>query len=576
MATADDWLGDDLYQSVNRRIRDLPSLLDGLMRAFADRAQLVTARLCLRQVGTLVLARAGREITCDWLNDASTGESGLGGVAPAACVDDAVREAQWRSAPTYGQEEQAGTEAKPGDARRRSEQAVSMSLPLSYAGAPIGEMQLSLRGDARHRGLAGVAAVDFARQCGLLIKRWEVQAWAAQRLGHPVLLAGMSRPVRALDRFVEKASASSLPVLISGEFGTEKAQLAAMIHGCGPRRDGPFVQVNGAEPAGPPGRWFDQANGGTLFLSGIDDLTPSLQRQLPQYMTSQLGQWLGTPVRDLRVIASTTADLAERVAEGMFSRSLLAELDFLSIAVPPLRERTADIEVLVTTSLERHGFRPQDKATPALLQLCKAYPWPENTLELERVIARLAVMTGGRPITCEDIRRHAPDLAQDLRPTSSSDPDPGSGLSLLAEPDPSVVIVDRWVRCAITRDAADMKSLHDGLKRALPYLGRHYADAISLDQLAQHANISPSHLSFLFRTALDSSFKTLLTQIRVQKAKELLTGDPRLPITEVAMSVGFFDLSHFEKSFRRIVGQSPREFRRSHPGADAAATIDYA
>lgn len=593
MAAADervgDWVGDDLFQSANRPFRDLPDLLDGLMRAFADRAQLISANLRVRHVGALVLGRAGREITCDWLNDISPGapSPGLEGAAPSACVDDAVREAQWRSAPNYDASEP----------KRRPDQAISLTLPLTYADDTLGELRVSLRGDARHRSLAGVALAEFARQCGLFVKRYEVQRWAAQRLGQPVLLVGMSRPVRALERFVEKACASTLPVLIRGEFGTEKSQLAAMIHGCGPRRDGPFVQVNGAEPTGDPAQWFDQGHGGTLFLSGVDDLTPSLQRQLPQYMTSRLGQWLGTPVRDLRVIASTTTDLSQGVIEGRFSRGLLAELDFLSIAVPPLRERPGDIEALVATALQRNGYKAQDKATEALMALCKVYSWPENTVELERVIARLAVMTGQRPIGHADICRHAPALAQRhlaaeaggssaplIAPPSMPDrlqtgrplSSPPEGASPMFNPpmvDLSVAIPDRWVRCAVTKDAADMKSLHDGLKRALLYLGKHYAEPISLDQLAQNANISPSHLSFLFRTALDSSFKTLLTQIRVQKAKEILASDPRLPITEVAMRVGFFDLSHFEKSFRRLVGQSPREFRRSSLAASAEATV---
>ncbi|MHB8285712.1 MAG: helix-turn-helix domain-containing protein [Caulobacteraceae bacterium] len=574
MPITEDWSGDDLFQSVNRRFDDLPDLLNALMRAFAERAQVVSAQLCVRHIGALVLGRAGREITCDWLNDMSPGAStpGLEGATPPASVDDAVRQAQWRSAPDYNA-------SAP---KRRPDQAVSLTLPLTYANAPVGDLQVSLRDDGRQRGLANAAA-DFARQCGLLIKRCEVQRWAAERLGQPVLLVGLSAPVRALDRFVEKASASTLPVLIRGEFGTEKAQLAAMIHGCGPRRDGPFVQVNCAEPAGAPAHWFDQAEGGTLFLSGVDDLTPSLQRQLPQYMTSRLGQWIGAPMRDLRVIASTTADLSQAVVEDRFSRALLAELDFLSVAVPPLRERPGDIEALVATALTRNGYDARDKATNALMALCRAYPWPENTAELERVVARLAVMTGARPIADADIRRHAPGLVRlpsaairggvvdQLRAGAStatacvSDPPADS---CLADP---AAIADRWVRCVVTKDAAEMKHLHDGLRRALLYLGKHYADAISLDQLAQQANISPSHLGFLFRTALDSSFKTLLTQIRVQKAKEMLAGDPRLPITEVAMSVGFFDLSHFEKSFRRLVGQSPRDFRRGSLNLEATS-----
>ncbi|WP_163547000.1 helix-turn-helix transcriptional regulator, partial [Klebsiella pneumoniae] len=88
------------------------------------------------------------------------------------------------------------------------------------------------------------------------------------------------------------------------------------------------------------------------------------------------------------------------------------------------------------------------------------------------------------------------------------------------------------------------------------YLGEHFAESISLDQLARQAHVSPSHLSFLFRSTLDIQFKTLLGRIRIHKAKEILAAQTRRQITDVAMSVGFTDLSHFEKSFRRVVGQT--------------------
>ena len=114
----------------------------------------------------------------------------------------------------------------------------------------------------------------------------------------------------------------------------------------------------------------------------------------------------------------------------------------------------------------------------------------------------------------------------------------------------------------MTRNLDELAKLHDGLRKALLYLGEHYAEPVSLDQLARQAHVSPSHLSFLFRSTLSTSFKPLLQRMRVDKAKELLGSGARHRITEVAMSVGFGDLSHFEKSFRRIVGQSPRDYRR--------------
>jgi len=175
-------------------------------------------------------------------------------------------------------------------------------------------------------------------------------------------------------------------------------------------------------------------------------------------------------------------------------------------------------------------------------------------VELERVIARLAVMTDGRPIRREDIVAHAPWIV--------GPPDAGSDRGSAPAAPPAPHGEDHWVRCAISKDTTALAGLHDALRRSLLYLGENYAEPISLDHLTRQVHVSPSHLSFLFRSELQTSFKTLLGRIRVLKAQEILAADTRRQITDVSMSVGFADLSHFEKSFRKIVGLSPREFRR--------------
>ncbi|UKJ77545.1 AraC family transcriptional regulator [Azospirillum brasilense] len=542
---------DEILHPASADFRSLPDLIGGLMDRLADRAPLRGGALWLQDMGTLVLAqdRAGGRLC--WTADGD-----------------------------------------PNDAAADPEAVV---VPITYADAPVGEMRLVL--DHAPDGAAPEAPIlqDVARQCGYLAKRYEVRRWAERRFGRPLMMVGMSQALRELDAFLEQAAHSALPVLLTGEFGTEKAQLAAAIHGCGPRRDGPFVQINGADPAGTPADWFARAAGGTLFLSGVDEMTPALQGQIVQHMPSQLGQWLDAPggwthsgngagngmtsgmangMGSLRVIASTTADLRRLAEEGRFSRPLLAELDFLCATVPPLRDRPADIEPLVLAALDRHGGRADETRTDELIALCKAHSWPENLFELERVIARLAVMTGGKPIRHGDVRRHAPWMVGGAMPAyaeSTIQPaDQSVGQSEAAPvPPPTPAPADHWVYCALTRDPAALARLHGGLRKALVFLGERFADPITLDELSRQAHVSPSHLSYLFRTELHTSFKGLLGRIRIHKAQEILAADRRLPITEVAMNVGYGDLSHFEKSFRRIVGQSPREYRRNLPGTPA-------
>ena len=513
MAFTSDHVGDELLESINRPFRDLPELLDALLRALAERTGLAAGALSVRGAGTLQLRMLGGEVVSDWV-----GESGPPGAEPSCA------------------------ECGPG----------WLALPLTYAEAPLGELRLKFEQPPGPADPQTELLRHFARQCGLLIKRYHVSSWSERRLGRPLLLVGLSKSLRELESFLEISARGRLPVLLRGEFGTEKAQLAAMIHCCGPTAEGPFVQVDCAEPDGTPSQWIDRAEHGTLYLGDVDELTPRLQKQLSQYLPSVLRQWLpASGGGKVRVVASTTADLQERAREGLFSRSLLAELDFLSATIPPLRDRAGDIEPLICHALEQNGYLAEEKRTDDLVAFCGTYDWPENLFELERTVARLAVLTESRPIALDDIRRHAPGIVPDgLIPGSPRRDAQGAA-------------ADHWVGCAIAGDPAALRGLHHALRKALVNLGAHYNEPISLDQLARNAGVSPSHLGFLFRSVVGMPFKTLLGHIRIRKAREMLAAGTRPNITQVAMSVGYCDLSHFERSFRRIVGQSPREFRRN-------------
>lgn len=510
MAFSSDYVGEDLLEAINRKFRDLPDLLDALIQALAERVPLLGASLRLEGLGVLQARRSGDSLVIEWQGGA-------------------------------GQRHPDGVHLE----------REALVLDLCYAGSLLGDLRLRLDRAISPDDPECALLRHFARQCALLIKRYDVQRWSERRLGQPLLLVGMSKALRELEGFIEISSQGRLPVVLRGEFGTEKAQLAATLHCCGPSADGPFIQIDCAEPGSEPADWIRRAEGGTLFLSDVDELNPSLQKQLPQHLPSRHRQWLDdTGVPQLRVIASTTADLGERAREGRFARALLAELDFLTATIPPLRERSGDIEPLICQALERQGYRPEEKSTAALVETCRAHSWPENLFELERTIARLAVMTEHRPIQPGDIQRHAPDLA--LRP------DRAGSVTLGRVQRPA----SAWVQRAIAARDGMVPGVQDGIGRALAYLGRHFDQPITLAQLARQAGVSPSHLGFLFRTRVGMSFKALLSEIRIHQARELLAEMPARNVTEIALQVGYSDLSHFERCFRRIVGQSPREYRR--------------
>jgi DNA-binding NtrC family response regulator len=528
VAFTSEHFGDQLVASVNRSFRDLPELLEGLTRALVIQARLVSLELELEGMWILRLQRGRQGLASRW---------------QAAALDGHARGAGQR---------QAG--------------APSLPIVINFAGRSIGTMRTQLA-DARDMdGPLPALLTQFAQQCGRLAKRYQLEHWSRERWGQPLRLVGLSRALRDLDRFIEIAAASPLPVLLRGEFGTEKFQLATAIHCCGPRADGPFVQVDCAHPYGLPSDWLAAADGGTLFLANIDELAAPLQHALPPNLPSRVAQWpTATPLSSIRIIASTTAELRNEVAEGRFSRALATELDFLVATIPPIRDRPEDIDALVCDAIARLGYQVDTKRTDAFIDTCRAYAWPENLSEVERVVARVATMTGTAPIRDVDIRLYVPQIAL---------PDAAvATVQSIPRTSPDESSLDHWARRAVRPDDDDPYDVHVALRRALAHLGRCYDRPVTLTELATLTGVSPSHLSALFRSIVGAPFKSLLRHIRILKARERLAADPAASVTDVAFQVGFADLSYFERSFRRIVGQSPREFRRAAHRVAPLATL---
>ena len=109
---------------------------------------------------------------------------------------------------------------------------------------------------------------------------------------------------------------------------------------------------------------------------------------------------------------------------------------------------------------------------------------------------------------------------------------------------------------------AFLDGMQPALKRALIYISQHYHRPLLLDEVAEQSFVSSSHLSYLFRIHLGLRFKAILTELRLRHAATLINHDPGRMITDISLEAGFFDLSHFEKVFRRYFGVSPRDYRK--------------
>jgi len=231
-------------------------------------------------------------------------------------------------------------------------------------------------------------------------------------------MVGKSQPMLALFALLDRIAQVASPALVLGETGTGKELVARALHQKGPRASGPFVAVNcaavpenlleselfghtrGAFTGATQARrgLFVDADGGTLLLDEIGELSPSLQARLLRVLESGEVRPLGSDaVRrvDVRIVAATHRPLSDLVHQGQFREDLYFRLKVLPVAIPPLRERGDDIRSLAEHFLGKARERLPNaaprvfssEATAALL----AHPWPGNVRELQHLVERLVV-----------------------------------------------------------------------------------------------------------------------------------------------------------------------------------------
>jgi two-component system nitrogen regulation response regulator GlnG len=242
-------------------------------------------------------------------------------------------------------------------------------------------------------------------------------------------MIGQAPAMQEVFRSIGRLAGSSLTVLITGESGTGKELVARALHQHSPRANRSFVALNtsaiaselleselfghekgsftGAD-ARRIGR-FEQANGGTLFLDEIGDMSAALQTRLLRVLAESEFYRVGGQASikvDVRVIAATNQDLARAVKESRFREDLYHRLNVIRINTPPLRQRRADIPVLLKHYLAeaaRELNAPTKSIDTEALDTLQSYDWPGNVRQLVNASRRLTVTAPGRVITSQDI-----------------------------------------------------------------------------------------------------------------------------------------------------------------------------
>ena len=243
------------------------------------------------------------------------------------------------------------------------------------------------------------------------------------------LIVGKSEKMTEAVDTAKKTAASKATVLLLGESGTGKEIFARAIHNWSERKAQPFVAINcvglsrelleselfGHEKGAFTGAdqqkkgKMELANGGTVFLDEIGDVSQELQTKLLRFLQEREFDRVGgvRPIKvDVRIIAATNRDLEGAVKDGRFREDLYHRLNVIPISLPPLRERAQDIEPLSQYFLRRYSLESKksiDEITKDALAKLAAYPWPGNVRELANTIERAVVLGNGPVLRVEDL-----------------------------------------------------------------------------------------------------------------------------------------------------------------------------
>jgi Nif-specific regulatory protein len=287
-------------------------------------------------------------------------------------------------------------------------------------------------------GIAGIAAVSLenARQMEWL-EGENIRLRSSLAIEHNMI--GEGAAMQQIYSFIQRVAAARSAVLICGESGTGKELAAHAIHANSPRANRPYVPINcaaltetlleselfGHEKGAFTGAIAKKdgklavANGGTVFLDEIGEMTLSMQSRLLRFLQDHKIERLGSTTSiklDVRVLAATNRNLEEAIKLGTFRADLYHRLDVVKVTMPPLRERREDIPLLASYFAQKYGTeckRPITGITPEARNVLQSYHWPGNVRELENAIERAVVLGSSAMIGMDDLPRRLLDAADD-------------------------------------------------------------------------------------------------------------------------------------------------------------------
>ncbi len=318
-----------------------------------------------------------------------------------------------------------------------------IGAPIVLEGFPLGILsvdrlfgaEVSLKEDA---GFLGTVASLIAQivNLNLQVKARE-ESWQRENLSlkaelseksQHLLIVGKSPAILEIQHQLKKVVPSRASVLLVGESGSGRTLIGRVIHELSPRAKYPFLKINCSSLPEPlleselfgfekdafpgavrakPGR-LEEADGGSIFLDEVEALSPALQAKLLRLLQEREFERLGgsrTRKIDVRIIAATTVQLADAVADGAFREDLYYLLSVFPIRVPPLRRRREDIPPLLNHFLDQvsEEYGRRFYFTRKAVEILAEYSWPGNVREMENLVERVCLMVEGSEIDLKDL-----------------------------------------------------------------------------------------------------------------------------------------------------------------------------
>lgn len=362
--------------------------------------------------------------------------------------------------------------------------------------------------------------------------------------------AGCSPALVQLKQQLNRLSGVDFPLIIKGEKGTGKGLVASAIHRLSLRKSAPFVSTcclvwEHKDAVAQFEACYQKAFGGTLFIKNINALPEQILIKLQRFWDRE---YIGQQIQ-VRIMCT----LSPRHENGDLLES---SAPWLSVCLPQLKQRIEDIPALFWMLKEKYKNIQELSIDNECWPLLLSFPWQDNVKGVERFYAKLAVLSEQKQVSRTLLLQLFPEFE------SVAIKQQYLAVNLLDESGPKLGTRRSLASTLLEKQIPECALQHVAVSRSLEFIMQQFSEKITIEHAAQKACVSSPHLSYLFRKHLGVSFKKLLLELRIEQSKKLLATEPDMQITQISHETGFHDLSHFEKTFRKLVGVKPSQYRR--------------